>query len=118
MVHGLTGKTYEEKLAELKLDSLETRRRKADLIQAFKIIRGFNDVDRSTWFEFANQNNTVIQTRSSSHPLNLRKKRCNTEIKKNFFSNRVVDDWNALPSHVKESSTIKLFKANLTNINY
>ena len=38
MVAGLKGRTYEECLAELNMDSLEERRLKADMTQVFKMI--------------------------------------------------------------------------------
>ena len=40
MVSNLRGSTYEEKLAELGMVTLEKRRLRGDLIQAYKIISG------------------------------------------------------------------------------
>ncbi len=40
MVSGLKGQSYEEKLPELNLPSLEERRLQADMVQTFKIVRG------------------------------------------------------------------------------
>jgi hypothetical protein len=42
MVSGLRGTTYEEKLAEIGILTLEERRLQYDLVQTFKIIRGFD----------------------------------------------------------------------------
>ena len=39
-----------KKLIELKLLSLEERRERADMIQTFKLIHGFSDVNPATWF--------------------------------------------------------------------
>ncbi len=44
MILGLKGATYEEKLAELGLTSLEERRHETDMLQTFKILRGFDRV--------------------------------------------------------------------------
>ena len=41
MVSGLKGRNYQEELKELGLETLETRRRRYNLIQTFKILRGF-----------------------------------------------------------------------------
>ena len=41
MVYGLKGRNYQEELKELGLETLETRRRRYNLIQTFKILRGF-----------------------------------------------------------------------------
>ena len=68
MISGLTGKTYMEKLIELKLLSLEERRERADMIQTFKIIHGFCDVNPATWFRKVNHNRV---TRMANNPLNL-----------------------------------------------
>ena len=47
---GLQGLTYEEKLRELNLCTLVERRKKFDMVQVFKILRGIDNVDFSTWF--------------------------------------------------------------------
>ena len=53
MVAGLKGKTYEDKLKEVGLTSLEERRNRGDMIQTFKIIHGLDNVDVGTWFKMA-----------------------------------------------------------------
>jgi hypothetical protein len=72
MVSGLKGKTYEDKLVELDLPTLEERRHQTDMLQTFKIVRGIDRVDSSTWFQLAAQ--TGRATRSADDPLNLRPK--------------------------------------------
>ena len=32
---------------------------------------------------------------------------------KNRFFNRIVDEWNSLPNHIRESNSIKTFKNNV-----
>ena len=44
LITGLKGKTYLEKLHELGLLTLDQRRKRFDLIQTFKIIRGYYKV--------------------------------------------------------------------------
>ena len=51
MISGLNGSSYEEKLQELGLETLEERRKRLDLIQTFKIVKGFDKVDSKIWFE-------------------------------------------------------------------
>lgn len=46
MISGLRGKTYEEKLLELGMTTLEERRRQLDMIQMYKIMAGQSRVDR------------------------------------------------------------------------
>ena len=42
MITELHGKTYEQRLLALKLTTLETRRLRGDLIEMFKILKGFD----------------------------------------------------------------------------
>ena len=48
-ITSLKGVTYEDKLKELGILSLVDRRSRADLIQVFKILKGMDDVDSSSW---------------------------------------------------------------------
>ena len=113
---GLTGKTYEEKLIELNMTSLAERRKKFDLIQTFKILNGHDRVDASIWFNTVGDNANRL-TRNTVYSKNLVATRSRTDIRKNFFSNRVVNLWNSLPTDVKNARTVKIFKARLENIN-
>ena len=114
-IRGLKGKTYEEKLSELNLPSLAERRKRADMIETFKIVKGHNNVDMSTWFQKVNSNGT--QTRNSSHPDNLKKPQSKTDIRKNFFSDRVINSWNNLPHDLKSAPSVKSFKRNYDKLN-
>ena len=49
-VTGLQSKSYEERLKELGMETLEQQRLDQDLIQAYKILKGVHNVDKSTWF--------------------------------------------------------------------
>ena len=115
MVSGLRGTTYEEKLAEIGILTLEERRLQYDLVQTFKIIRGFNKVDLTTWFTSVGDNPARI-TRDTSDPLNIVRQVARTEIRRHFFSNRVIDHWNSLPSEIKMSRSVFSFKLYITNM--
>ena len=109
LVSGLSGKTYQEKLSELNLQSLHERRIRFDMIQTFKILKSINNVDYRTWFE--TMGDTVRrETRQASHPLNLVHKNVRTDVRKHFFSVRVQSRWNNLPDAVKNSVTVNGFK--------
>ena len=54
--------------------------------------------------------NSARDTRLSSYPLNLTTSRSRLEIRQHFFSQRVVNHWNDLPLHVKDSRNPKIFK--------
>ena len=50
----LTGSSsYEDGLRELGMETLEQRRLDQDLIQTYKILKGIDNVDKSTWFQQA-----------------------------------------------------------------
>ena len=45
MINGFAEKDYNDRLNELSLTSLETRRKRGNFIEAFKIIKCFEDVN-------------------------------------------------------------------------
>jgi hypothetical protein len=108
MVSGLKGTVYEERLKELGLTTLEERRHQADMLQTFKIVRGIDKVNSETWFQMAAHAERA--TRSSDGPLNLRQRHARLEVRRNFFSNRVVESWNQVPSDAKNARNAGMFK--------
>lgn len=115
MISGLKGQTYSEKLAELNLPSLEIRRLSQDLIQVFKIIKGFDRVDQSTWFQLQRENGGSGRSTRNSHPLNIVYKQHRTDVRGHFFSVRVIPKWNNLPNEIKDCLTVKSFKKALSD---
>jgi hypothetical protein len=107
-ISGLKGTTYEEKLKELGLTTLEERRHQADMVQTFKILRGIDNVKSETWFQKVDTTGRL--TRSAADPLNLKTQAARLEIRRNFFSNRAVDGWNLVPSELKNARTVQYFK--------
>ena len=113
MVSGLQSQDYDERLKELGLWRLEKRRKMADLIQCFKIVNNIGRVSCGMVHVQETGGQNRIQTRSHADPKNLHKHRNNLDIRKNFFTSRVIDWWNALPHEVKHSSNVKMFKSRL-----
>ena len=93
MVSGLSSNNYEDKLRELDLWPLVKRRKMYDLVQVYKIINNIGDVNISLT-KVGDNNSERINTRLQNDPLNLVKKRSNLEMRKNFFTERVVEHWN------------------------
>ena len=114
MISGLTAQTYEGKLKELNLWTLKKRREMQDLIQVFKILNNIGNVSM-TWNTVGNSATNTIFTRSHAHPLNIIPKRCNLEVRRNFFTNRVVTGWNALPPQIKTTTDLKKFRKQITD---
>ena len=104
MVPDLCRLTYEERLQVLNFPSLYYRRKQMDMITTYKIIRGLVEV-YTTSRSFTLSYNT---TRSNS--LKLYKERVNTNTRLNFFTNRIINDWNTLPTDIVNTSDTISFK--------
>ena len=111
-VTGLQGRTYEERLAELGMETLEDRRLELDLVTAFKILKGVDDVEKKTWFTEVPEDRTH-RTRATEGGHNIVRVTSKSEPRRNFFSQRVAEKWNELPLHVKNASTVSSFKNGL-----
>ena len=93
--------SYEERLLELGLESLESRRTRLDLIQTYKIINKIDNVDYNSWFTLVGHNLTQI-TRLTSYPSNIMAQRSRTDLRTYFFSNRVTNTWDTIPTEIKQ----------------
>lgn len=95
---------YESRLVSTGLTTLEVRRDRGDLIELFKLIKGIDKVDYKKFFQLANND------RTRGHKYKIVKLRSRLEIRKHFFSQRVVNNWNSLPSYVVEAESVNSFK--------
>ena len=107
MVSGLVSKTYEDRLKELGMETLEERRHQADMCMTRNIVHGRGGLSTETWFDTQTGRGNL---RSGADPLNLRKKRGRLELRTNFFSLRVPDGWNNVPEELKSLPTTSSFK--------
>ena len=105
LVKCLKKKSYEERLRVLGLTTLEERRTRGDMIQVFKMIRGFDGLQKNDFFS---QKKCHYNTRG--HQFKLYKDSYSTSIRGNFFTNRVIPRWNSLPAHVVEAESVNGFK--------
>ena len=103
LVPELRGLSYEERLEGLNLPSLELRRERGDMITVFKFIHGYDNIDKSVFFDMGG-------SRTRGHCLKLRKKSSAQDVRKYFFSLRIVNKWNMLDENVVTASSIHSFK--------
>jgi len=78
--------------------SLELRSLNIDLIMCYKIVFGIVDVKFDDFFK----RSSVVATRG--HALKLFKEHSTNNIRQAFFSQRVINIWNALPEAIDFSS--------------
>jgi len=102
--------TYEERLKRLRLWTFEKRRNRADLLEVFRIFRGLSLISFSELFTISNITNT------SGHSAKIIKNRCRLELRRYFFSERVVDRWNSLPRDVINADSLNAFKGGLDRV--
>jgi hypothetical protein len=106
MIRECTGKTYDERLTMVGLTTLECRRVRADLLEVFKILKGYEGVEEQLFFS-----RHISNTRG--HTMKLHKDRVNRDVLKYSFANRVIEQWNRLPEEVVSANGINTFKNKL-----
>ena len=110
--------SYEERLQQCRLTTLETRRIRGEFriesvdsrnktIEVFKIMHGYEGLNKDMFFRIKNDSIT------RGHSLALVKSHSRLDIRKYTFSQRVVNDWNKLPEECINATSVNMFKNNI-----
>ena len=88
--------------------SLYCRRQRGDLIDVYKIVNHLYRVSPDPFF-------TIVDSITRGHHHKIFKHHSRINPRLNFFTNRIVNQWNSLPLYVIASDSLNEFKNNLDN---
>jgi len=107
MIRGLQYLSYEDRLKELGLSSLEKRRLWRDLIAASQYLKG------AYWKDGEGLFTRVCSDGTRGGDCKLKEGRFTLAIRKKFFTMRVVKHWSRLPREAVAAPSLEVFKARL-----
>ena len=85
MILGYKHYCYEDRLALCQLSTLEGRRLRGDLIQAFKLLKGLDHINYNNFFVLD------VNTHRRGHTLKVVKPRARLDIRLHSFSHRAIN---------------------------
>ncbi|KFO76560.1 hypothetical protein N303_11455, partial [Cuculus canorus] len=107
MIRGLEQLPYKDRLRELELFSLEKRRLRGDLVATFQYLReGYRKAGEGLFLK-------ACGDRTRGNGYKLESSRFKLDIRRNFFTMRVVRHWNRLPREAVDAASMEVFKAGL-----
>ena len=106
LIGRLKNSPYQERLRELKLPSLQFRRLRGDMIDAYKYTSG---IYQTTYPNLELYSGREVR----GHSKKLAKHQVHLKVRSNFFSERVITTWNDLPESVVCAETVNSFKSRL-----
>ena len=107
MIRRLEHLLYEDRLGKLGLFSLQKRRLSGDLIAAFQYLKGAYRDAREVLFI------RDCINRKRGNVFKFQQGKFRLDIRKKFFTARVVRHWNRLPKEWVNAPSLVMFKARL-----
>jgi len=89
------------------LPTLRYRHTRGDMIEMYKILSGKYDTAVTP------RVNREYSCITRGNDLGLQKTRVTYDLRKYYFTNRVLNNWNSLPNYVVLSDTVNMFKSRL-----
>ena len=97
--------SYPVTLKKISITSLKDSRLRSDMIELYKLFMGKEQIDYELFFRLA-ENHYRIRGREKK----LTKDRSRLDTRKFFFSQRVVNRWNSLPTEVVNAESVNSLK--------
>ncbi|MPD04570.1 hypothetical protein E2C01_100264 [Portunus trituberculatus] len=110
MVPELKALTYEERLKEMGLPTLQDRRERGYLIAMYRIVSDIEKIDKEDLVLV-----TEEARRTRGHVKKIRMRQCVMDIGKYSFRHRMVEKWNALSDEGFTAHNVHNFKENWIN---
>ena len=108
LIPGLKELEYDERLKKLNIPSMAYRRARGDMIEVYKYTHGLYHTKQILELD--------EDTTRRGHNFKLKKRYSRTALRSNFFTFRVVDSWNGLPSEVVNAPSLNSFKSRLDKL--
>ena len=105
MIQKLRNISYEMRLKECGLTTLETRRLRGGQIEVFKILNGYENIDNKFF--------SRLKKIERLEDITLSNKQCRLDIRKSSFSQRTVKEWNRLSADCVGASYVNMYKNNI-----
>ena len=104
---------YSTRLKQLNLPTLKYRRRRADIIETYRIMSNQHSINGNCHCTICPTKqllelSTNTNTRGHQHKL---KTQSATGVRKNFFSTRITSDWNKLHEATVTADNVNCFKS-------
>jgi hypothetical protein len=80
------------------------------MAQVHKFVHKVDKVDRLQLFNHVPEG----RTRLAADPLNMRQEPVRTDVRKHFFTQRIINEWNRIPAEIKDVKDVHKFKKSFT----